>query len=234
MRVANSCRFWRLSTAVVAAALAVGLVGTSLAQDATPAAMDGGEGLGPLVTDLHQGGCDELSAEPVQRLADLQFPEWVTAMASGDESDLESVAIAAEDFGNPPVPVAFATTEVPISLADIVSARHAIEIATSDSEDPADSVACGNIGGIPDENGDLFVGIEPLNDSGHTGVAWLHDNGTSTTFVVLLAHPEEREAIEASLAGLLAASIAEGEDMEATPAAPAATPAVEADATPVT
>ena len=55
-----------------------------------------------------------------------------------------------------------------------------------------------------------------------------------TTIVVLLAHPEEREAIEASLAGLLAASIAEGEAAEATPAVAAATPAAVADATPVT
>jgi hypothetical protein len=211
--------------------MTVGLVGTSLAQDATPTAMGD---LGPMVSDLHQGSCGELSAEPVQRLADLQFPEWVTAMASGDESDLESVAIAAEDFGNPPVPVAVATTEVTMPLADIVSGGHAINIESSDSEDAADAVACGNIGGIPDENGDLFVGLEPANDSGHSGVAWLHDNGVSTTIVVFLAHPEEREAIEASLAGLLAASIAEGETEEATPMAPAATPEAVADATPVT
>jgi hypothetical protein len=64
-------------------------------------------------------------------------------------------------------------------------------------------------------------------------VVWLHDNGTSTTIVVFLAHPDEEAGIEAALAALAAAE----EEAAATPVDSAAASPVagaEADATPVT
>ena len=133
----------------------------------------------------------------------------------------------------PPIPVAVATTEVNIPLADIVAGKHAIDVERPNADDPEDSVACANIGGVVDEHGDLFVGLSESNGSGHNGVVWLHDNGTSTTIVVFLAHPDEAAGIATALAALAAAQ----EEAAATPVGtPAATPVAGAgaNATPVT
>jgi len=207
--------------------MTVGLAGAGLAQDATPTAMDDEAGVA-YPSDLHSGDCDNLSAEPVERLADLLLPDWVAGLTEGDDTN-----IVAEDFGNPPIPVAVATTEVNIPLADIVAGKHAIDVDSPNPDDPDGAVACGNIGGVVDEHGDLFVGLSESDDSGHSGVAWLHDNGTGTTIVVFLAHPDETAGIEVALAALAAAE----EEAAATPVGtPVASPVagVEADATPVT
>jgi len=207
--------------------MTVGLAGAGLAQDATPTAMDDEAGVA-YPSDLHSGDCDNLSAEPVERLADLLLPDWVAGLTEGDDTN-----IVAEDFGNPPIPVAGATTEVNIPLADIVAGKHAIDVDSPNPDDPDGAVACGNIGGVVDEHGDLFVGLSESDDSGHSGVAWLHDNGTGTTIVVFLAHPDETAGIEVALAALAAAE----EEAAATPVGtPVASPVagVEADATPVT
>jgi hypothetical protein len=214
-----------LSTAALAVAMTVGLAGVGSAQDATPTAM--GDDLGAAYpTHLHSGDCDNLSAEPVERLADLLLPDWVAGLSGGEDTD-----IVADDFGNPPIPVAAATTEVNIPLADIVAGKHAIDVESPNADSPEDSVACANIGGVVDEHGDLFVGLSETHGSGHYGIVWLHDNGTSTTIVVFLAHPEEAAGIETGLAALAAAE----EEAAATPAAtPRATPVAGANATPVT
>jgi hypothetical protein len=214
-----------LSTAAMAVAMTVGLAGVGSAQDATPTAM-GDDVAAAYPTHLHSGDCDNLSAEPVERLADLLLPEWVAGLSGGDDT-----GIVTADFGNPPIPVAAATTEVNIPLADIVAGKHAIDVESPNADNPEDSVACANIGGVVDEHGDLFVGLSESNGSGHYGVVWLHDNGTSTTIVVFLANPEEAAGIETGLAALAAAE----EEAAATPAAtPRATPVAGANATPVT
>ena len=214
-----------LSTAALAVTMTVGLAGTGLAQDATPTAMGGDSGAA-YPTHLHSGDCDNLSAEPVQALADLLLPDWVAGLSDGDDT-----GIVADDFGNAPIPVAVATTEVNISLADIVAGKHAINVESPNADDPEDSVACANIGGVVDEHGDLFVGLSESNGSGHSGIVWLHDNGTSTTIVVFLAHPDEAAGIETALTALATAE----EESAATPmATPGATPVADADATPVT
>jgi hypothetical protein len=188
-----------LSTAVVAAGMTVFLVGGGLAQDATPTA---GNEYAPYAAHLHQGTCAEPSGEPVAVLAQLELPSWVGELASG-----QATAINPADFGNAPIPVAVSTTEVSVPITDIVSGKHALTVELSDPNNPEDDVACGDIGGVVDENGDLFVGLDEANGSGHNGVAWLHDNsGTSTTVVVFLAHPEEKDKIEAALAGMPAAT----------------------------
>ena len=212
-----------LSTAALAVAMTVGLAGVGFAQDATPTAANDDVGVA-YPSDLHSGDCDNLSAEPVERLADLLLPDWVAALEEGNATD-----IVAEDFGNAPIPVAAATTEVNIPLADIVSGKHAIDVESPNSDDPGDAVACANIGGVVDEHGDLFVGLGEANGSGHYVVVWLHDNGTSTTIVVFLAHPDEAAGIATALAALAAAE----QEAAATPmATPRATPVT--NATPVT
>jgi hypothetical protein len=222
-----------LSVASLAAALTVGLVGAGLAQDATPTAMGDAPIAGAFANHFHLGTCDNLDPQPAVALADLTFPDWVASMAGeADADDIEVVIPQPEDFGNAPIPVAVATTEVPVALADIVSGGHALNVHNPD--DPGIYVACGNVGGIPDERGDLFIGLDPIEDSGFSGVAWLHDNGGSTTVVVFLSHPSAQTAIDMGLAAMTAAALAE-EEAAATPMAGAeATPEAAADATPVT
>lgn len=217
-----------LSTAAVATTMLVGLVGAGLAQDATPMAGDEGASAG-YPNHFHLGTCDNLSPEPAIVLANLQFPDWVATLSGEEGAPIEVVLPEPADFGNAPIPVAVATTEVQVPLAEIISGNHAINV--HDAADPSLYIACGNVGGVPDERGDLFIGLAEDNDSGYSGTAWLHDNGSSTTVVVFLNHKAAQPAIADSLAALVAA--AEEEEAAATPeSAPAATP--EADATPVT
>jgi hypothetical protein len=221
-----------LSTAAVVAAMTLGLVSAGLAQDATPTSMEDMEPPDTLLAHLHMGTCLDHGEEPVAELADLELPAWAGAMIVGSDADMETEGVVAEDFGNAPVPVAVATTEVETPLAEIISGGHSIEIESSDTDDPEDVLVCGDIGGIPDENGDLFVGLEAVGDSGHNGIVWLHDNGTGTTIVVFVAHPEEQAGIAERLMGL-AAMVEEEEAMAATPMAGAeATPVMADDATP--
>jgi hypothetical protein len=222
MRVASKL----LATALVAVAITAGPVHVGLAQDATPGAMEGDNDT--LVSHLHSGSCADLSAEPVERLADLSLPDWVAPLASGDTAAAESEGVSAADFGNAPVPVAVSTTSVDIALADIVAGKHAINVERAEPADNEDTVACGDIGGVADSDGNLFVGLVEENDSGHTGVAWLHDDGMSTTIVVMVSHPDQQSGIAGAIEALAAAEMA-----AATPAAPAATPEAPASGTPV-
>jgi len=221
-----------LSVASLAAALTVGLVGAGLAQDATPTMTGDQPVAGAFANHFQLGTCDNLDPQPAIALADLTFPDWVASMTGeADADDIEVVIPEPEDFGNAPIPVAVATTEVPVALADIVSGGHALNVHNPD--DPGIYVACGNVGGIPDERGDLFIGLDPVEDSGFSGAAWLHDNGGSTTVVVFLSHPSAQTAIDMGLAAMIAA--AEEAEAAATPMAGAeATPEAAADATPVT
>src|SRR5687768_17723039 len=124
-----TCTLQLLSAAALAVAMTVGLAGAGVAQDATPTAMGDDAGVA-YPTHLHSGDCDNLSAEPVERLADLLLPEWVAELTVGEDTD-----IVAEDFGNVPIPVAVATTEMTLPLADIVAGKHAINVERADPDD---------------------------------------------------------------------------------------------------
>jgi hypothetical protein len=181
---------------------------------------------GAFPNHLHLGTCDDLNPEPAVPLADLQFPDWVASMAGETDADIEVVLPDPADFGNAPIPIAVATTEVAVPLSEILAGGHALNV--HDSADPSQYVACGNVGGVPDERGDLFVGLSEQNDSGYSGAAWFHDNGGSTTVVVLLSDPGAQASIATSLEAMTAAAMAE--ESAATPmATPEATP-VDADA----
>ncbi len=223
-----------LSIAAAVAAMTVGLVGAGLAQNATPTAMGDDAAGGAYPNHFHLGTCDDLNPEPAVPLADLEFPDWVAAM-SGEAGmdDSEVVLPEPADFGGAPIPVAVATTEVAVGLAEIIAGGHALNV--HDAADPSVYIACGNVGGVPDERGDLFIGLGEDQDSGYSGVAWLHDNGGSTTVVVFLSHPSAQTAIDMGLAAMVAAAATP--DDAATPVSgAAATPEADADAdaTPVT
>ncbi len=75
-------------------------------------------------------------------------------------------------------------TNVETALADIVAEDHAIVVHES-AENIGNYILCGDIGGTMLGESDLAVALGPLNDSGASGIAWLHDNGDGTTEVKL-------------------------------------------------
>jgi hypothetical protein len=48
---------------------------------------------------------------------------------------------------------------------------------------------------VTDEDGrtHLIIGLGELNDSGHTGIVWLGDDGEETEVVISLIEPDEMQ-----------------------------------------
>ena len=78
-------------------------------------------------------------------------------------------------------------------LQEIVDGGHAINVHLS--ADEIDTyIACGDIGGVVvtdegEEENELVIGLGELNDSGHTGIAWLGAEGDQTRVAVHLVEP---------------------------------------------
>lgn len=181
------------SRAIAAAALAGTVAFGTLqlgvgAQDATPVA-----GMGGLPNHIHSGTCESLG-EVVVPLANLEFRPMAgngmmaaTPAAGGMAATPGAGAMATPMMGMAAVaiPVAVATTDVPLPLADILAAPHAINVHSA--EDISLYVACGDIAGTPDEQGNLFIGLAEQNGSGLNGVAWLLADGEQTIVTVFLS-----------------------------------------------
>lgn len=80
------------------------------------------------------------------------------------------------------IPVEYSSTTLPVSLSQILSGQFIIDVKLSE-EDQVSSIACGEIGGLMMGTTDLPIGLVPMNDSGHYGTAWLHENGDGTTTI---------------------------------------------------
>ena len=162
------------------------------AQDAAPMA--------GIPNHIHQGSCANLSTV-VAPLASLSFAAQgaATPMASPMAGMATPVAGMATPMASPmagmtggAIPVAAATTEVPLALAEILAAPHAINLHDPAApEDPTRYLACGDLAGAPDAQGNLFVGLGEINDSGFSGTAWLLDQaatgGTGTVVTLFLS-----------------------------------------------
>jgi hypothetical protein len=125
---------------------------------------------------IHSGSCTTLG--------DVVYP-------------LNNVGSSMETMGTPvasmmmgattAIPVEMSSTTVDTTLADLTSEAYAINVHES-AANIGNYIACGDIGGNM-MGSDLAIGIAALNDSGFSGVAWLHDNGDGTTTVtVFLTH----------------------------------------------
>jgi len=191
-----------IALAAIAVALLVVVAGGArgFAQDADGTPMASPEGgamaMAAIPNHIHTGTCDNLG-DVVYPLSNLEFRNMGDAMADmGTPMADEGTPMA--DDGTPMaggmmgasswIPVAAATTNLDVTLDEILSAEHSINL--HDPADPSNedrSLACGDIGGAPDAEGNLFVGLAEENDSGSYGVAWLLDNGSGTTVTVFLA-----------------------------------------------
>jgi hypothetical protein len=125
---------------------------------------------------IHSGTCAELG--------DVVIPlENVAVPAGATHEGTE----AAHD-------VKVSQTHVDMPLQEIIDGEHAINVHLS-AEEIDVYIACGDIGGTleTDEDGRtyLFMGLPEQNDSGHTGIAWLGDDGEETEVVISLIEPDE-------------------------------------------
>ena len=132
-----------------------------------------------MVNHLHDGTCAELG-DVVAPLSDL-VPAGGDAAASADVAASPVAAMAAAG-----IPVWVAATEVGMGLEALLASPYAFN--AHDPNDPSIYIACGDIVGTPDAQGNLFVGVGEDSDSGLSGVVWLLDDGTgsSTTVTVFL------------------------------------------------
>jgi hypothetical protein len=179
-----------LTMAAILGAASLGTVGVAAAQESTPmAGMEMAAAAFP--NHLHEGTCDNLNPEPKVPLADLAFQSMGdtgmggTATPGAGMGDMATpMAGMATGMMGGNIPVAVATTEVALPLDAIVAGGHALNV--HDSEDIGVYIACGNVAGTPDENGNLFIGLGELDGSGYHGVAWFLGEGDQTTVTVFL------------------------------------------------
>lgn len=173
-------------TAALAAALMFGVMSPAigLAQDATPVADDAPAGI---LNHIHDGTCENLGGV-VAPLSNLVFNDEGAAGEADMAAATPMAAMAASS-----VPVAVSVTNIELTLDELLAAPHAFN--AHDPSDPSVYIACGNITGAPDEQGNLFVGVAEDNESNLSGVVWLLDDGTGAGTVVTVFLVGEFESI---------------------------------------
>ena len=168
---------WVATSLLAAGLFVIGGMGGA-AQDATPA---GGSGHAH-PAHIHLGMCEALDPNPAFPLTDVALaPD-----ASGDEAD-----------GTTAIPVERGVTAVDATVEDLRTGGYAINIHQS-PDDIGTYITCGNLNGVIDESGALVVGLGQLNDSGHSGVAILTEEGEQTSVAVYLTVGLSGDAAEAA------------------------------------
>ena len=121
---------------------------------------------------IHSGTCATLG-DVVVPLNDV----------GGEMMGADGSPMAMEEMGSSAaIPVDLSSTTVQMALADILGGEHAINVHES-AENIQNYIACGDLGGAVMGGADLAIGLGQLNESGYSGIAWLHDNGDGTTDV---------------------------------------------------
>ena len=136
------------------------------AQDATPVAADAGR-----PAHIHTGGCGDDLGDVIAPLTNLTAP-------AGEGLGQEEAVVAETSF-----------TTVPLTLDAILGADHAVNVHLS-TEEVGTYIACGELGGPLNENGNLVVGLREVDGSGFTGIAFLAPSATdpaSTDVSVFIA-----------------------------------------------
>ena len=191
-------RNWPVGIVAGLALLALAFTGgaRSVAQEATPVAAPAAIAF---PNHIHSGNCQTLDPAPLVTLAPLEVPmSMMGGMAAGTP--------AAGMGSSTTVPAIAASTRIDLSLADILAGEHAINV--HDATDPAIYIACGAIGGTPDEQGNLFIGLLEQNDSGVSGVAWLLDDGSGAGTTVTVFIFNRTITVESMMGGMMATPVA--------------------------
>lgn len=124
---------------------------------------------------IYAGACDgDFAAEPVATLTNVRPPDGETAGAE--------TASAVE--------TSFTTLDLP--LDDLLAEDHVLVVF--DEADDSVALACGAIGGIVTDDRTLTFGLEALDESRFSGVAYLSEDGDQTLATIFLA--EDLSAVE--------------------------------------
>jgi len=143
----------------------------ALAQDATPVAgTPVAEASVARPVHIHNGDCVNLG-EVVAPLVDLTSPVGQPA----GQADLATVAESS-------------FTIVPITMDALLGSNYAINVHLS-ADQIGTYLACGEIGGVVNANGELVIGLREMTNSGYTGIAFLTPgiDGASTNVSVFIA-----------------------------------------------
>jgi plastocyanin len=151
---------------------------------------------------IHSGTCAELG--------DVVVPLTDIAHVGGDAETTGATSS---------IPVKSSITVVDMPLQEIIDGGHAINVHLS--ADEIDTyIACGDIGGAVttdegEEEPELIIGLGELNDSGHTGIAWLGAEGDQTRVAVHLVEPAGTSGASTESAQEATPGAAEGADTAA-------------------
>ncbi|MBL8128257.1 MAG: hypothetical protein JNM64_11510 [Chloroflexia bacterium] len=153
-----------------AAATPVAVAQAATPEAVAPAATPEAVAVTPRPVHIHSGDCTNLG-EVVMPLTDL-------VPAVSDPVGQAELATTAES----------SYTNVPLALADILAAPHAINVHLS-ADQIGTYIACGEIGGAVDPTGAVIIGLREVNNSGFTGIAFLQPgiDGLSTDVSVFIA-----------------------------------------------
>jgi len=137
---------------------------------------------------IHSGTCAELGdvVFPLNDVTPLGIDVAAEATPSGrtasPEAEAEGTPVVVQSAGVDQV-VAESTTELEVSLDEILSAEHAINVHES-AQNIQNYIACGDLTGTATD-GELQIELQELNNSGFIGEADLIDNGDGTTTVTV-------------------------------------------------
>ncbi len=127
----------------------------------------------PRPVSLFEGTCKKLGNE-IAILNTVTLPENVALERAGSANS---------------VLVETSFSRIPLPLDSLLVAPHAI--AVTDEDASGDVLACGDIGGIIDENGALTFGLPERNESGFSGIAFLSpDLATNETIASIFFSPD--------------------------------------------
>ena len=170
--------------AALALAMSLMTAGPAMSQESTPVTVAAPETNVEAELELHPahihaGTCEDLG-DIVYRLNDLQAAAQVADPDATPILDLGATPDAESAMG-PYGVVAQSGTEVDVSLDELLSGEYAIDVHES-AENIQNYLACGEITGSV-ENGELFIELMELGNSGFYGQAELSDQGDDTTIV---------------------------------------------------
>lgn len=125
---------------------------------------------------IHVGTCADLDPNPVAPLNNL-LP---VGTERNDDGTIDEEAEMPESMGVLTTgPVTYAESDdVEFAWEDMLATSHAIAVHESETN-IQNYVACGDIGGVvfDDDGNKMVVGLQPVGDSGFTGIAILSEDG---------------------------------------------------------
>jgi hypothetical protein len=157
---------------VLAMVVGGGIVAAGQAGDASPAA-------GGRPGYLQRGTCEQ-PGDPVAALA----------MTTNGPATATSPRSTPTATGGAPISAAVSVTELDMTLDALLDSELVVRVAESEAE-PDRDIACGAIGGQPDDDGNVYLVLAQRDDSRVTGVVWLqaNDDGTTVTLFLIPIEP---------------------------------------------